>query len=92
MSGYIGNKRAVNFASVDLPIRSGSTEVISDNGSFSQKNSVPTAVTVDANTNTMFFGHIDFENTVTINGNLVVIGGNINFKGDVNVNGSLLYS
>lgn len=91
MSGYIGSRRAVNFANVDLPIRDGSTEVIMENGGFAQLTSVSEAVTIDSGTNAMFFGDVTFQNTVTVNGNLVVIGGDIDFQGDVNIVGSLIY-
>lgn len=91
MSGYIGSKRSVNFSTVNLPISDGSTEVIMENGGFAQFNSVSEAVTIQANTNAMFFGDVTFQNTVTVNGNLVVIGGDIDFQGDVDIVGSLIY-
>ena len=91
MSGYVGSRRAVNFATVQLPIRSKNMDIITEQGAIAQKNSIPEAVTIDEDTNVAFYGDVTFDSLVTVNGNLIVIGGDIDFKDGVNIIGKLIY-
>jgi len=91
MSGYVGSRRAVNFATVQLPIRSKNMDIITEQGAIAQKNSIPEAVTIDEDTNVAFYGDVTFDSLVTVNGNLIVIGGDIDFKDGVNIVGKLIY-
>ena len=91
MSGYLGSKRAVNFATVQLPIKSKDMDIITENGGFAQKSTIPDAVNVEEGTNVVFFGDVTFDSLVTVNGNLIVIGGDIDFKDGVNIIGKLIY-
>lgn len=91
MSGYLGSKRAVNFATVQLPIKSKDMDIITENGALSQKSTIPDAVNVEEGTNVIYFGDVTFDSLVTVNGNLVVIGGDIDFKGGADIVGNLIY-
>jgi hypothetical protein len=91
MSGYLGSKRAVNFATVQLPIKSKDMEIITEHGAIAQRNSIPEAVTIDEGTNVAFYGDVTFDSLVTVNGNLIVIGGDIDFKGGADIVGKLIY-
>ena len=91
MSGYLGSKRAVNFATVQLPIKSKDIDIITENGALAQKSTIPDAVNVEEGTNVIYFGDVTFDSLVTVNGNLVVIGGDIDFKGGADIVGNLIY-
>lgn len=91
MSGYLGSKRAVNFATVQLPIKSKDMDIITENGALAQKSTIPDAVNVEEGTNVIYFGDVTFDSLVTVNGNLVVIGGDIDFKGGADIVGNLIY-
>ena len=46
---------------------------------------------VDEGKNVIYFGDVTFDSLVTVNGNLVVIGGDIDFKGGADIVGNLIY-
>lgn len=54
-----------------------------------QQNTISDAITVQASNNKLYFGDTTFSNTVTVAGQMVVMGGHANFTSTINVTGTL---